>query len=187
MARAILLCLLLCFAGCDQHDPHPTRLVPKTARQPFSIGTPSQFAEHRVYEDFRRAYGVWIVSRDSSSGTMIVVLDAATPGFSSRAGTRYNSLTDRFECPASGARFTSDGLLAGTDGQANRSLERLRIELVRGELQIDPRRRFSHESNDWSNPLSMHILDSASHPDRDRPRPASPFAPNLTPTHGLIR
>ncbi|MEM0913006.1 MAG: hypothetical protein AAGB29_03125 [Planctomycetota bacterium] len=157
----------------------------EVATKTFSIGDPQQFAEHGVHEDFRMSHGVWIVTRDSASGTMLVVLSAQPPGVDGM--THFAPAIGRFRCPVSGSRFTRDGLLSGSSGTATHSLERLRLEFRDGELHVVPSRRYAQEDNDWSNQFSLFILDSETHPDLATDEGANfDRRPRLRPTHSLF-
>lgn len=184
--------LTLCspLAGCDGSAAQSARaatpaLGRSVATQPFSIGDPERFADHGVHDDFRRSHGVWVVSRDSASGTMLVVLSAQPPGVDGM--THYAPAIGRFRCPVSGSRFTRDGLLSGSSGTATRSLERLRLEYRNEQLHVIPTRRYLQEDNDWSSPFSLFILDSTTHPDLATDEGADfDRRPRLRPTHSLF-
>jgi len=189
------LALLLAVAGvvgggCDgsaaQSAEAGERAVrDRVASEPFSIGDPAQYARHGVHEDYRRSHGVWIVTRDSASGTMLVVLSAQPPGVDGL--THFAPAIGKFRCATSGSRFTRDGLLSGSSGTATRSLERLRLEYRNGELTVHPDRRYAQEDNDWSSPSSLFIFDSETHPDLDSPEGEGfDRRPRLKPTHSIF-
>lgn len=157
----------------------------RIATRAFSIGDPSKYKEPGVYDDFHRSHGVWVVSRDSASGRMLVVLSAQAPGVDGL--THFSPAIGKFRCATSGSRFTRDGLLSGSSGVATRSLERLRLEFRDGELRVVPTKRYVQEDNDWSSPFSLFVLDSDTHPDLETPAGEGfDQRPRLRPTHSFF-
>ena len=186
-AGAAVSSFALTVLGCDNSTAAQGRTRPDRetlATEPFSIGSPQRYKDHRVYSDFRKSHGIWITSTFSSSGTMIVALSALCTH--NACGTRYDPDINLFKCPCHGSRFTSDGLLFGTSGKAKRALERCRLDLVRDELIVKPSQRFRQDKNEWSKPYSLHIIDGPEHPSQDNPedtnrgrlylRPSNPFS-----------
>ncbi|MEO0587961.1 MAG: hypothetical protein AAF078_10005 [Planctomycetota bacterium] len=157
----------------------------RVATRTFSLGDPAQYEEPGVYDDFHRSHGVWVVSRDTASGRMIVVLAAQAPGVDGL--THFSPAIGKFRCATSGSRFTRDGLLSGSSGTATHSLERLRLEYRHGELTVVPTRRYAQEENDWSSPFCLFILDSETHPDLETPAGEGfDRRPRLRPTHSFF-
>ncbi len=166
-------------AGSDRPDRE------KLATEPFAIGPPDLYKSFGVYTDFRKSHGVWVVSTFSSSGVMIVALSAICTH--NACGTRYNRHANKFKCPCHGSSFTSDGLVSGS-GRATRALERCRLDLIDGELVVNPDIRFRQDQNEWSNPYSMHIIDSPEHRDQleEQGDGLNRYRPHLRPTNPFI-
>jgi hypothetical protein len=130
------------------------------AGDPFSIGPPEKYREPGVYDKFVDSHGVWVVS----TGKYIFALCALCPtgdptqAESQGCGTRFDSFSGRFRCPCDGTSFTREGLRS-LKPQADDSMWRCRIDLIKGELLVDPRRRYSEARNQWSSVHSAFVFE----------------------------
>ncbi len=146
---------------------------------PFSIGRPDRYRDPGVYLDFVKSHGVAIVSHTG----MIVALSVHNPA--TGKAVRYEQLTEQFSDPATGARYSRDGIITSLnraerrvlddpdqaldalneDANIDRSLERCYIRLSEkgskqeGELIVNPRHRFIFELNQWSREYCCYLLD----------------------------
>jgi hypothetical protein len=156
--------LLLAPAGCGEPEAavaaaYSSRVVDGS----FDIGTPDRYASPRVYRQFSRSHGVYLVSDHG----MLVALAAECTNPDHRPSlVRFDDGAGIFRCGTCGARYTRDGLKIGTS-QTQRSLGRCRIR-PSGQIYdpqttilIDPGKRFYQEDQEWSKQTSYYPLGEA--------------------------
>lgn len=125
------------------------------AAEPFLIGPAEKFKAAGIYEDFKKAKGVWLVS----DGQMLVALSATCTHLG--CSTKSNPEKKGFICPCHESKFDAQGL--NIRGKARRPLERCALRRVTGpsggpEVEVDPRKRFRKDKNEWSDPASSLAL-----------------------------
>ncbi|MEM8739599.1 MAG: hypothetical protein AAGG38_14145 [Planctomycetota bacterium] len=134
---------------------------PQTARGSFDIGGPEQYQTNRVYTQYAKSHGVYLVS----GHRMLVALAAECTNDEHRPSlVRWQPQVGVFRCPTCGAKFTRDGLNRGTS-QASRAMERCRIRHS-GKIYdrdttliVDPGKRFRQEDQEWSKHTSFFPLE----------------------------
>lgn len=128
---------------------------PKLAEEPFFIGPPTRYREPGVYDAYQETTGVWLVS----DGKELVALS----GLCTHLGcmTEWDAEDRLFTCPCHFSEFDTQGM--NREGsKAKRPLERCALRLVSddegGQLQVDPRRRFRQEKDQWTEPGAAYPL-----------------------------
>lgn len=161
-----LLVAVWLVSGCSDANagPKSPRDV-RLPRKPFSVGSPEQYREPGVYDDFRDSHGVWIVS----DGNNVVALAALCPEGDPKlpryegCGTTFDTLSGRFRCSCDGSTFSREGLKPNSS-RAEDSMRRCRIELVNGQLVVSATRRYSQVRNQWSSIYSMFLFEELDEP-----------------------
>ena len=134
-------------AGCASAVLAGVRfLYPNVLQEPptvFKIGTPNNFEDGNVYEQWKNDYGVWIVK---NSGELYAIRTVCT-----HLGCTPNWLEgeQKFKCPCHGSGFRKTGI--NFEGPAPRPLERYQIKLADdGQVEIDKGKKFQQELVQWT-------------------------------------
>ncbi|MFT5289232.1 MAG: cytochrome b6-f complex iron-sulfur subunit [Planctomycetota bacterium] len=110
--------------------------------QEFKAGFPEEFAQGKVDERFKAAYGVWIVREQKGFFALSTVCThlGCTPN--------WLSSDEKFKCPCHGSGFIRTGI--NVEGPAPRPLERYKITMAEdGQILIDKNTKFQQEKGQW--------------------------------------
>ena len=159
-ATAVALTVLGCAKTSEESDVAATPKAEKKKdidppTEPFTVGTPSQYAAAGVYADLSQTRRVFLVS----DGKQLVALaNICTHKF---CALDYMADENLFECPCHESRFAIDGTNL-PDVRAKRPLERWAIEIKSDQntpqVWIDPTRSFRRDLDQWSDPASFATL-----------------------------
>jgi cytochrome b6-f complex iron-sulfur subunit len=124
-------------------------LFPRVLFEPptsFKAGKPSTFTVGEVNESFMKSQRVWIIREDTGF--------YAISGICTHLGCtpRWLGPENKFKCPCHGSGFRRDG--TNFEGPAPRPLERVKVEIVDGQLVIDKAVKFRKELGEWEKPGS---------------------------------
>ncbi len=119
-------------------------LFPRVLFEPptsFKAGKPGVFTVGEVNESFMKSQRVWIVREDTGF--------YALSGICTHLGCtpRWLGPENKFKCPCHGSGFRKDG--TNFEGPAPRPLERVKVEIVDGQLVIDKAVKFRKELGEW--------------------------------------
>ncbi|MEM6458429.1 MAG: hypothetical protein AAF710_03450 [Planctomycetota bacterium] len=153
----------LALPGCGEPDAASAAgatLASRTVSHSFDIGVPRKYRVNRVYTEFAKSHGVYLVS---GHGMLVALAAECTSTKHDTTLVRWEPEVGVFRCPKCGARYTRDGLNIG-DRQTRRPLERCRIRQS-GKifdrdttLVVDPGKRFRQERQQWSKHTSFFPL-----------------------------
>ncbi|MGQ0505045.1 MAG: ubiquinol-cytochrome c reductase iron-sulfur subunit [Myxococcaceae bacterium] len=132
-------------------------LFPRVLFEPptaFKAGKPGVFTVGEVNESFMKSQRVWIVREDSGFYALLGVCThlGCTP--------RWLGPENKFKCPCHGSGFRKDGI--NFEGPAPRPLERVKVEIVDGQLVIDKAVKFRNELGEWEKPGAYAKFSAAS-------------------------
>jgi len=116
----------------------------------FVVGPPDSLRDGDAKLALAAGRRVWVVRQ---GGEVFALLGTCTH---LGCNLRWLPFEDQFKCPCHGSGFRRTGEV--TLGPALRSMERLKIALVAGQLQVDSATRFRQERGEWSHPDSRVVL-----------------------------
>lgn len=141
---------------------------PPLPKEIFTVGSPDQYRNPGVYDQFNKTHRLWLVSNGSK---LVALVDVCTH---LGCEVEWFSETNLFECPCHSSQFDAQGTnLEG--GKAERPLERYAISLIdapadvpadtsnaSGKLvQIDPTIRLRKDRDEWGDPKASIDLPKA--------------------------
>ena len=159
--RALLLSigLLATVSACDERDARTAfQVMPASDR--VNLGPLDEYRELGVYTQHAPSHGVFLVhtqSRPDARESTLFALRRACPHDGHRL--QYDSLSNRFDCPRGGHRYTVEGLPT-TPGYQGPAMVRVAVMEKNGNLVIAPDRRFYFQKQQWSLEHSMLVLEN---------------------------
>jgi cytochrome b6-f complex iron-sulfur subunit len=122
----------------------PNVLVEPPSR--FNVGSPGKYAPGTVSEEYKPAYGVWLVNANVAGQQMIYALSSVCTHLGCTPGWLEGE--QKFKCPCHGSGFYITGV--NFEGPAPRPLERHAIRLLPdGTLEVDKSQKFQQEMGQW--------------------------------------
>ena len=128
----------------------PNVLVEPPSR--FNVGSPGKYAPGTVSEEYKPAFGVWLVNATVGGQQMIYALSSVCTHLGCTPGWLEGE--QKFKCPCHGSGFYITGV--NFEGPAPRPLERHAIHLLPdGTLEVDKSQKFQQEMGQWDDPASF--------------------------------
>lgn len=128
----------------------PNVLVEPPSR--FNVGSPGKYAPGTVSEEYKPAFGVWLVNAVVGGQQMIYALSSVCTHLGCTPGWLEGE--QKFKCPCHGSGFYITGV--NFEGPAPRPLERHAISLLPdGTLEVDKSQKFQQEMGQWDDPASF--------------------------------
>lgn len=153
-----MLGLLVSVSACDERDARTAfQVMPASYR--VNLGPLDEYRELGVYEQHAESHGVFLVHTQSgpdAKESMLFALRRACPHDGHRL--QNDSLSNRFDCPRGGHRYTVEGLPT-TPGYQGPAMVRVAVLEKNGNLVIAPDRRFYFQKQQWSLEHSMLVLE----------------------------